>query len=195
MRDFMHPLMQHFPMPEQVTDKALFYRPYVEALGGYSEKVLMESVKRIIATRKFPTFPLLAECIEMVGDVDEEIYPPKAYNNAKTYYPEWDRERIIAANKLMNSDIGRQACEEGWQITLWDFLRENKRLPEIAEWQTLRARSLANWAETDAYMASNGSLTRIIKPLYDAFQKRRKLLKKIANGELPPTATMEGMDL
>jgi hypothetical protein len=190
MRDFVMRLQNHFTLPASVENKDLFYEDYIDALGGYSEKVLMEAAKRVVSGRQFATFPLLSECIDICDAIHKRLHPEPAPRTWIKSYPEWEEACVMAANRMMISDMGRAASDEGWQVALWDFFRLQGRYPNEQEMRAIRAKSLAEWVLTNEYDQTRGIYFKIVAPLYKVFRRRKELLKKIAHGELPPTTTM-----
>lgn len=54
----------------------------------------------------------------------------------------WTSNQVAAAYCLIKTPMGLEAVEGRWIGALWDFCRENSRLPNRYEADELRARSL-----------------------------------------------------
>jgi hypothetical protein len=200
VQEFTNPLRIHFPIPATIDDPdeeqknrnlKAFMRPYLDALGVYPKSVLEKAAAEFIRTRKINSFPLISECIEVCDRIRDRIAPAPRHKAER--WPEWEQPAVTLGNKLMVSDIGRKACEEGWQVALWDFMREQGRVPTEAEATAIRSRSLANWVKTNEAL-KNPFTGRIMGTLHKTIEKRKKLLKKISHGELPVTTKMTDFD-
>ena len=135
---FITELSLHFPpkhaRPELET---AWIRSMADALRSYPAPVLEEAAKHIIATRKYTSFPLPAECKQACVAVAEyrqflaksQTLPPFR----STAGDEWTSERVRLAYDLIKSGMGKQAANEGWVLALWNFARQHARLPTDAE--------------------------------------------------------------
>lgn len=140
---FMKPLLSIFTAPKG-EDVNGFFEAYDQLLGGYSDKVLSDAVKRIIASRDKRTFPLPYECSHACRDALAALAAAKHANersddnhheNAplEQRYPEWSELRKQQAWSLMRCELGKEAARDMWIIPLYDFCRENRRLPDVHE--------------------------------------------------------------
>lgn len=135
---FLTDLAVHFPpkhaRPELET---AWLRSMSETLRGTPADVLDAAARKIIATRKYTTFPLPAECRQACMQAAEEMAArrrletlPAMRGPNPNYYSE---ERDQLADDLMKCELGRQACHEGWQLAMWNFCRDNMRHPHAHE--------------------------------------------------------------
>ncbi len=47
-------------------------------------------------------------------------------------------QRAAYAYKILRSDLGRRAADEGWHVNLWDFVFGMERAPEPGEMRALK---------------------------------------------------------
>ena len=132
--NFIGPLLRHFNQPEMETEEQvrLFICDIIEDLSQYPADVLALAAKKIRRSRLSLTFPPLAECLAACREAHGEIIKPQG-RPAAVDYPEWSAARIAQANRLICCAGGKKAAEDGWIVRLWDFCRENERLPNRAE--------------------------------------------------------------
>jgi len=98
----------------------------------------------------------------------------------------WDERARKFADGQMKTPMGRQSVDEGWSWMFWDFCRENERLPGDKEVTVIRARSLANNAALDEFMATEEAAGRLQTPemMKNIVWRRdtREKLRKLAYG-------------
>lgn len=135
---FITDLALHFPpkhaRPELET---AWIRSMAEALRGYPAKVLEDAARQIIATRKYTSFPLPAECKQACNAVAEYQQFLVRSQTLPTFRSstgdEWTTERVKLAYDLIKSGMGKEAAKDGWILALWNFARKNQRLPQGTE--------------------------------------------------------------
>ena len=137
----LKPLSVVFMIPSDANEKT-FFEPYHRVLSGYQNDVLEEAANIIIGGREKRTFPLPADCLIACREARQEIFIRDATRNPQRKesgrFDEWSKERIVLADRLIQSLMGRQAAEEGWIMRLHDFCRENSRLPDEHEARQVR---------------------------------------------------------
>jgi hypothetical protein len=103
-------------------------------LSGFKPAVLERGFQEMVRKRKDSKIPTPAECIAACAEAkrwvdtetrDQEFPEFRQPNDA------WSRERRKLAYDLIKSGIGRQAAQDDpcWITQLWDFCRNNKRVP------------------------------------------------------------------
>lgn len=155
---FIKPLLQVFT-PPKTDDSAAWVAVYQSALGSFGDDALAAAAQRIIGTRDVRSFPLPAECsvacresIESMALSEKRASRPDNSSEIRggpfdQRYPEWSDRRRKNADELIQCEMGRQAAREDWIWTLWDFCRENERLPDPHEATRVRATGIARSAE------------------------------------------------
>jgi hypothetical protein len=150
---FIKPLLQVF-QPQKAEDPAAWVAVYQTALGSFSDAALALASQRIIATRDVRSFPLPAECSiacrEAIASMAaDEMRAGRPDNSAEVRggpfdqrYPEWSDRRRKRADELIQCEMGEQAAREDWIWTLWEFCRENERLPDVHETRRVRAKGM-----------------------------------------------------
>jgi hypothetical protein len=184
VQKFITPLKQAFPLPKAAEkNEADFLKFYIEELNFYTDTVLEFSAKRIIASRETRSFPLVAECLKACKETFNEFSKPAPKDRATD--DEWSPEAFKAADKLLNSDIGRRAADENWHWQLWDWMRKNRRWPNTMEAAKIKAHSSAQIAETSSFIKDAEAADRLgaaPRRFLGQMAKRRKELREIAYG-------------
>jgi hypothetical protein len=96
----------------------------------------------------------------------------------------WTAERVEEADRLIQSDVGVRAAQEGWIIALHDWCRENRELPGVDRAAKIRAAALqraeqrAEWARTAEGTPRSLSATAVER----ARQAKDGRLAKVALG-------------
>ncbi len=171
-------------LPENA-DKTTIYGAYARALSQYNGEVLQRAADGMLAARSQRKFPLLAECLDACRSAQDEIAGEAKRENddqrqtAKSKDP-WSPERIKLANGMMRSDLGRQAAEEGWIISMHDFCREQGRLPNRFEAEKVRSAALARKVERERREREFGGNPRMIQAVAKAMEAKRARLSALA---------------
>ena len=166
-------------------DTAAFMREYVRLLKGFSARTLEAAGDLVLRRNRFKTWPTIGECIKACEDANEEA-AAKVPPSFGTKQPEWSDERVRAANAMIVCDLGRRAGDEGWILALWDFCREQQRLPRPHETGALVAKSRGF---DDAYgKCCDGTVTILaadLKAWGESILRRRNEKAEIAWGVVP----------
>lgn len=176
-------------LPENA-DKTTIYGAYARALSQYNGEVLQRAADGMLAARSQRKFPLLAECLDACRSAQDEIAGEAKRENddrrqtAKSKDP-WSPERLKQADRMINSDVGRQAAEEGWIISLHDFCREQGRIPNRFEAEKVRSAALIRKAEREERERNFGGNPRMIQSVARAMETRRVRLSALANESRP----------
>ena len=154
---FIDPLRRLFPLPKSAEGhEDVFFEAYIGALGTFDDATLTDAAKLIVGTRQSRTFPLPADCSvackEAIAERVRRAGRPDNRNEIRNTpfgerYPEWSDRRRQRADTLIQCDMGRQAAQEGWIWTLWEFCRENDRLPDPHEAMKVRTKGMSRSAE------------------------------------------------
>lgn len=187
--NFLAPLSLHYSVKHDSEDlERLWREDYERELGGFSDEVLRDAVRRIYRKRNYSNFPMIADCVEACEEVLESRLAkgPEAYSHLARDYPEWSRERIRAANRMLASGIGKKAAAEGWIIGLWDFCRNKNRLPQQHEVPKIVASSREAWRVMKEIDQSN-PMAPILNKTAAMLRDRRKDLTAIVEGKFNTT--------
>lgn len=163
---------------------------YLDELKRYDEKVLESAAKRLIKARKHRNFPMPEECTRICDAVHEEFARKAeregtgpAIRRTSKEDPAWSIPRIQAANRMMNSDIGRVAAAEGWILLLHDYCRANGHLPDGLAAEKVRRECLAILREQENNAKRWGTNNPIVSRIAHAFEIKRKKLSALAYGK------------
>lgn len=197
--DFVTPMLLQFTLPKSADeDRKAFFRDYAEALGDFTSHELQHAAKLLKTTRTSRTFPVIADCLEACKHARDTLQPPakRRHGSDAEKYPEWTPGRQRMADRMMNSEIGRQAADEGWIVALWDFCRKQQRWPDDREAKNIKSQALENWRKTqeiidqmadDAYKKTNDKergkalgMVSEFRRFSDSFVGKADRLKKIA---------------
>lgn len=122
---FIDRMMLVYGEPDSDDPKA-FMGEYARMLKGYSESVLNDALDRLLRTRKFKTWPTIAECVGAA----EDVTAARAAANRKPDRPtDFTRE----AEDVLKSDLGAKAAHEGWVLGLYDHVQRYGRKPTHQE--------------------------------------------------------------
>lgn len=164
---------------------AAFLAEYARLLKKYSGSTLDKACDLVLRNNRYKTWPTIGECVSCCEDAIEKT-TADAPRNFGMKQPEWSPERVKAADEMIVSDIGRRAGDEGWILALWDFCREQQRLPRAHEVGSLVAKSRGF---DDAYgKCCDGTVTILaadLKAWGDSILQRRNEKAEIAWGVVP----------
>jgi len=120
-------------------DPAAYIEELARLIRGYTtqeqDKAADFLIRNHVPTNRKP-WPAPNEIVTACSDARELLNPPKEDDKKKI--KDWTGDVLKLADSLIQSDLGRQAADEGWVHSLWDFCRVNRRLPtgyEIAACQ------------------------------------------------------------
>lgn len=144
---FLKPLMRHFNLPPGASDDPEGWeRDYDESLGTFGDDALRRAARIIREERTGArTFPLIADCNAACKRAFDELHSPRSNKSGarnddqaiEDGYPEWGDLRRQQAWSLMRCDLGKEAARDMWVVPLFDFCRENRRLPDRHEVERL----------------------------------------------------------
>jgi hypothetical protein len=158
---FIEPLKKVFPLPKSAEGhEDQFFDAYFQVLKTFDDITLSDAASHIIATRTQRSFPLPAECNlacaeAIAGEAiraRQEARPGNRHEQRDLgdRHPEWSDRRRKNADQMIQCDMGRRAVQEDWIWTLWEFCRENERLPDLHEEQRVRAKGMSRSAQINA---------------------------------------------
>lgn len=180
-------------------------------LGRYSEDELQEAATLLLASQKnsfWPTFAAMKiaadEARTMLRKARQERtplgrvrrknsigewYTPRSKSEDEAY---WSRDAFEAADRLINSEIGREAAQDGWINELYDYCREARRLPTEREILSLKKKAQLTDAMYAGKVFQHYETGQIMGPIRQGSQAdemletsvlRRNVLAKVANGQ------------
>jgi hypothetical protein len=158
-------------------------------LKVYSPSVLQRACQRIIDTRKDKYFPLPSECkarCDEIEKIDKASAPPTIEDKAKQLGDHADHRYRLADELIVSGvPVCRRAAQEGWTLSLHDFIRENMRLP-TQDWEIRKCIDGAKGFD-EAYEAvlngKGGVCAKALEGLGDTMLKRREALRARVMGE------------
>jgi hypothetical protein len=147
---FIEPMMRNFDMPPG-GDQDGFFADLAGDLAEFQADALQAAAAAMRKTRKYRSFPTIAECIAACHAESERL----AVEARATQSPrrgKWRdadsasrRERMAAAEKCATA-LGRRADVEGWLQSMIDFAIREGRAPSSAS-EISFCRSVADRSE------------------------------------------------
>lgn len=185
----------HFPLPKFQSEdvESAWLASMIKFLGGYSDEVLSRTAEYIIQTRdpkkdgKF--FPVPAEIIrhadslKVVIAAEKNQAPPLLSHGQKDQspYAGWRSEE---ADRLIQTEMGRQAAKEGWIGSLWHWCRKKLSLPRTsAEVREIKSDAqVFNEALAKVEAGEGGVCNAALLKLGRTMQERRTEMAKSTEG-------------
>jgi hypothetical protein len=120
---FIEPMSAFFDQPPG-SNAGEFFAALSDELSQFGDDFLSAGARSLRLTRKYRSFPTIAECVEAVrtSRVDTAPTSPRTFGKPDDG-DDWERK--LAAWKLCRSDMGREARKDGWLVALYDFCREH----------------------------------------------------------------------
>jgi len=163
-------------------DPGAYLREVGRLLQGYTEAEQQEATDLVLKTHRGRQWPTPAECVNACIEVRDQRTDRQVPEGPK--YPEWTESAFAAADRLINSEIGRQAAREGWIGQLHDFCRKARHLPDASVIADLR-REARKFDEAYAFVQDGGGLQALngaLRKLGESFLDKRDRLSDRANG-------------
>jgi hypothetical protein len=163
-------------------DPAAYLVEVGKMLAKYSDRTLDAAADLLLSRHRSMRFPTPAQCVGACEDV-LEIEAGKQPTETAPKHPEWSAEAIAIADRLIVSDLGRQAADEGWITQLHDHCRNARRLPtarQIADMK--REARLFEEAYSSCVAGKGGTFNDALKRLGDSFLAKRTRLAEKAHG-------------
>lgn len=185
---FISHLVLHFGEPKfdvQDHDKPRAHgewlKSMVRELKVYSPEALNKAGQIIVTTRKYRSFPLVAECLDACQEAEKWLRSQKPQlkfsGESRHRIPEWSDERVRLADDLVMTETGRRAAREGWILALHDFCRREMRMPEGHEIKhCIDGAKGADAALAMAVRGECGAQSRAIVALGQSILERRERL-------------------
>lgn len=181
----LQPLGLHFKYPSHITEQDVpnFLSAYIDPLKGYPDDVLNGARLAILKTRTSRVFPTVAECLEACVAVQAELAEPDLSREAKDRHPEWSPEAVANASRLLAQYEWRaKALEQGWILSLWDFLREKARFPNRYEADKIATKHREQVKRTNAFLADQKARNIPISPdVKRLYAMRAQRLQKLSD--------------
>ena len=157
--------------PPSTSDDDAFLAELSDMIGKTEPDILNAAGDIIRATHKRRGWPSPAEIMAAIEKASAER-PRKTKVDLSD--PLWSHDSIGLANRLIVCELGEQAVREGWILTLWDFCRQQRRLPNGYELGRLRH-------VQDEFDKALASVTPPSSPLQAALQQLGRSM--VARGE------------
>ena len=106
-------------------DVSAFLGEYIRQLKQYSDDVLDAALDRMLRTRRYKTWPTIADCIAAAHEVSALRGEHRSEPN-KTFGFKDEAEAI------MKDPIATQAAREGWVLGLYDYVFKHGGKPSLS---------------------------------------------------------------
>ncbi len=117
--------------PPQSDDPQAYLREVQKLIAKYTPTELDKAADLLVRSSKW--FPKPAEIAVACADAREMLTPSQPFDPAKKKNLDWTKEALDRADRLIQSDLGRRAADEGWVLALWDHYRKTPRQPSPKE--------------------------------------------------------------
>ncbi len=184
-RVFLKPLSVRYAVPDRYSDQSAAAEDYINALLGYAEPVLAETLRRIIATRRYPDWPSVPEIVEIAEAVRAAVASRSggagvsraAFANARgRQYADWimGQMRFQHVRDAWHGGYFREMREflaaeaigqilRGWENPKVEIPREM-----IDQWRSEANAAVERWQRTNARDARRMSESDRVRTLADA---------------------------
>lgn len=177
-----------YGMPEFSADPEAYIGEIERITKDYFPNELHRAADVIVRDHRptrFKPWPSPSEILQACNDAREHLQPEvkEAWR-----YPEWTPDAVGKAYKLIRSEMGSRAADEGWIHPLWDFCRKHGELPTTPA-EIARLKADAKEGEEAFEAVRNGDRTPVTGALLrlgDMLADRRERLKRHAWGEDVP---------
>ena len=126
-KSFIEPMLAVFDGPPG-GNAGEFFASLTEDLARFSDDHLAAAAKFLRSSRKYRTFPTIAECFDAARNA---VVPTQSAANAgyanQDHNREWEQK--LEAFRLCRNSTGYRARKEGWLVAMFDFCREYGRTP------------------------------------------------------------------
>lgn len=158
-------------------DPAIYIAETRRALVGWRGDILEEAAARIVKTAKW--FPKPAEvidaCAATAANKTNSVEQPKN--------TDWMADALKTADRLIYSEMGRNAADAGWITQLHDHCRKTRRLPHDREVSGLMSEAnMFSAAYAEVAAGKGGTLQGALHQLGDSMLIKRNRLAVIAHG-------------
>lgn len=180
MSDLLARLANMFGPPD-TDDPRVWFAEVNKLIASHDPDVKARAFDLIMRSHKGHRFPAISEIISACRDASDELHPAKEPQK----FPEWSKSAFAVADKLIASDLGMRAADEGWIQPLHAFCRNHRRLPRLGEISDCQM--AAREFERSYAMVSDGNgglLQAALQRLGDEMLKRREKLAGMAHGEI-----------
>ena len=164
--------------PESLDDAA-FVEEINRVTDGVSPAILERAANYLISNYRGSKFPTPAQIVNAIRESAPPISPPEGPK-----YPEWSHEALATADRLIQSEIGRTAAREGWILSLHDYCRKHRCLPDNRDIRQLKAAAEGfNSAYSECCRGNGGTLGKSLRRFGDVFLAKREKYARMALGE------------
>lgn len=168
--------------PPQSDDPAAYLAEVQKLIKAYSSAELDKAADLLLRSHKW--FPKPADIVVACADAREILTPAKTPDNLNFNTLDWKKENLDRADRLIQSELGRKAADEGWILGLWDHYRKTPRQPSPKE--IIRAKQKAEEFNEAYRSAQTNDLSRYINlpKLGDLILARRAQKAALTQGEI-----------
>lgn len=152
---FIRPMMAVLPAPK-TEDLETYVGVYAKMLDVYDDAVLERAADHLLRTIKIKSMPVPADCLDACDkaaqQVDRERRMAAMPRRKVEKADDWDNH--LADDLIKRCEFAKDACEEDWQIALWDWIAKNRRLPNKFEAEEIK---IKGWHDRAAWQDISGN--------------------------------------
>ena len=149
---------------------------YTRQLAGFGSHHWDKAADHLFRHHRIKSWPTPGEIIAAW-----EAVSPRPHLAEGPKHSDWTEAAIARADRMIQSDMGREAAQEGWITGLHDHCRRNHVMPTPREVASLK-RAAREFEEAYAIACRGdcGELSRRLVELGDSALARRERLARIA---------------
>ena len=174
---FIARMLVVYGQPDTADDE-MFVAEYKRILSNYPADVLDAAVVRLLKTRKYRTWPTIADCVT----VAEAVCADKAREQKAPIIAGEARRKAELVEAVMRSEMAKTAAREGWILGLKGFVETHNRRPRDYEIFDIKETS-EFVAKCAAGAVDMGVAHQALLKLANAMLARREKLAKQVLGE------------
>lgn len=196
---FVDELSRYFgpPKPASGHDDGAYLQTWmryaIEDFGFYSAHELDRAFKILRATSKYKSMPSNAEILTACREAAKELRSERPVLKVDPRTPAERNTQGRENNAIFlmrQSPMGRTACDEGWHGELFEFIRDNGRLPRPVEIdlmiESTRAtdRTIARVNNPDEVSAGSGALIAVCRGFgMSVLSRRDHIARAVVDGK------------
>lgn len=171
-----------YGLPNDTPDPQAFLAEISRLVRGYAEPEQQKAADMLIRENDWWPKPN-AICVAC-ADAREYLHVSDPKTPDKRQDQTWTADALKRADVLLQTQMGQEAADEGWVLSLWDFCRKHSRLPKGAEVADVK-RHAREFDEAYAKATAGGwGAAKSMRELGDTMLARRKQKAAWAYGEI-----------
>lgn len=174
-----------FGQPDH-TDPVAYLAEMDRLLKKYTESQLDAGADLVLKTHRGRSWPTPAECVTGCEDAMQARFDTLPRAPIPNEHPQWTKQAIAVADRLIQCDLGQRAANEGWVLGLHDFCRKKARLPQLHEIAKIKVASKEFDHAYRMAQETGGAMGQSLVKLGATMLARRDRCARVTDGEVLP---------